>query len=139
MKYKLIAAVLALTVVSWAQTATQAAPSTPQPSTAPAEKCPCCEKMASSDAQDAPSCCAHHDMKGGETKDMATCCAGKDAKSSMKSEKDTAAKSCCGDKCNQEKMASCCGDKCSKDGKGCCAEKKSDKSAKNCCAEKMAS
>ena len=102
MKCKLIAVVLALTVMSWAQTATQAAPSTtPQQSTAPADKdkCPCCEKMASADAKDAHSCCAHHDMKAGDMKagdmkgmascckDKASCCDGKDAKSCMRAGK----------------------------------------------------
>lgn len=153
MKYKLIAAVLALTVMSWAQTATQTAPSTPQQSTAPAEKgkCPCCDKLASTDAKESHSCCAQHDMKAGEmgdmkdmgsccaSKDKASCCDSKDAKSCMKGDKDGSAKSCCGDKCSKEKMASCCGDKCSKDGKGCCAGKKTDKNAKNCCADKLES
>lgn len=145
MKYKLIAVVLALTVMSWAQTATQTMPPTTDQSAAPAEKakCPCCDKMAAADAKDSHSCCAHHDMKAGDMKagdmkDMASCCAGKDAKSCTKGDKDAAGTSCCGDKCSKEKMASCCGDKCSKDGKGCCASsKKTEKTARNCCAHKL--
>ena len=37
MKYKMLALMLALTVVSWAQTATQTAPATTEQSAAPAE------------------------------------------------------------------------------------------------------
>jgi hypothetical protein len=160
MKFKMMAVVLALTVMSWAQTATQTAPSTPQQSTVPAEKakCPCCEKMASSDAKDAPSCCAHHDMKGHDmeakdAKEMASCCAGKDAKSSdgkdgmacMKSDKDKAAASCCKDACGKDDAscgkdktaAACCGNSCGKDGKKGCCSGKTEKTARNCCEDKL--
>lgn len=142
MKYKMLAAVLALTVMSWAQTTTQTAPSTPEQSTAPAEKakCACCDKMAATDAKDAHACCAHHDMQSKDGKGMASCCGGKDAKSCMRSDKDKTAASCCKDACSKDKdksAAGCCGDTCSKKGeKGCCAGKK-DKTAKDCCAKEL--
>jgi hypothetical protein len=151
MKYKLAALVMALAVMSWAQTATQPTPTTPQQSTAPADKakCPCCDKMAAADTKDAPACCAHHGKHSEHTKDMASCgsgkdgmsscCSGKDAKSCMKGDKDKAG--CCGDSCAKDKTAAgCCGDKCGKDGdKGCCSSKKSETTAKSCCKEDLRS
>lgn len=121
MKYKLLALILTMTVVSWTQTATQSTPSAPQQSTAPDKaKCPCCEKMASADAKDAHACCARHgdhkaDAKGMAScctgKDGATCCGGKDAKSCMKAGKDK----CCAD-CDKGKTAkACCNSNCEKD------------------------
>ena len=128
MKYKMLALILALTVVSWAQTTTQNTPSTPQPSTAPEKaKCACCDKMAASDSKDAHAACMHnHDGK-----EMASCCAGKDEKS------------CCGGSdvksCMKDgKMTDCCkgkdGMNCDrKDGKdclkGCCGSNKNEKPA----------
>ncbi len=131
MKHKMLALILALTVVSWAQEATQTAPAAPQQSTEKA-KCPCCDKTASADAKG--ECCAHHDhaMASGDMKGMScsrkdgkSCCGGKDAKSCMKGEK---GESCCKD-CGKDKTASaCCGGKCEKD---CC--KKMEKAGMNCC------
>ena len=152
----MLALMLALTVASWAQTATQTTPSTAQQSTVPAEKakCACCDKMAATDAKDAHACCAHHDMKSDakdkDSKEMASCCAGKmkssdgkDAMSCMKNDKDKAA-SCCKENCSKDSCAkdktaaACCGSSCGKDGeKGCCSGKKSDKTAKNCCAKEL--
>ena len=124
MKYRMLALILAVTVVSWAQTATQTTPSTPQ---TPETKCACCDQMASSDAKDAHAACTgEHDGK-----EMASCCAGKDEKS------------CCGGKdaksCMKDgKMADCCkgkdGMKCDRKagkdcGKGCCGSSKSEKPA----------
>src|ERR1039458_10163190 len=133
MKYKMIALILALTVVSWAQIANQNAPSTPQQSTVPADKakCPCCDKMAADSTKDAHACCAHHDMNGKDGKEMASgkdamsCCSGKDAKSCMRTGKDKAAASCCGGSCGKDSK------------KGCCSDKKSDKTAKDCCPEEV--
>jgi len=137
MKHKLIALILALTVVSWAQTT----PSTPQQSSAPAEKgkCPCCDKMASADSKNAHASCDHHMKHTGDGKEMAgccsdkdkdakSCCAGSDAKSCMKGDKDKSA--CCGDSCGKDKTADkCCGGKdCEK---GCCS-KKTEKAASSC-------
>lgn len=130
MKHKLLALILALTVVSWAQEATQTAPATPQQSTEKA-KCSCCDNTASADAK---SCCGNHDhaMASGDMKGMScsrkdgkSCCGGKDAKSCMKGEN---GQSCCKD-CGKDKTASsCCGGKCEK---GCC--KKMEKAGMNCC------
>jgi hypothetical protein len=158
MKHKMLAILLALTVASWAQTSTPTAPSTPQQSTAPAEKakCACCDKMTGGDMKDMhASCCAHHDMgkdkdmQSKDSKEMASCCAGKegmsgkDAKACMRDGQDKQAASCCkgSDKnsCGKDKTASaCCGSKCEKDGKGCCSGSK-DKTAKNCCAKELQS
>lgn len=139
MKHKMLALILALTVVSWAQEATQTTPSAPQQSTAPADKakCACCDKMASADAKGEHSCCAHHDhsadtkdMASGAGKDGKSCCGGKDAKSCMRAEK--GAGSCCKDSCAKDKTAAAnCGDKC---GKGCCSSKKMEHAGMSCCA-----
>jgi hypothetical protein len=108
MKHKMLALILALTVVSWAQTATQTSPADPQPGTAPAEKtkCACCEKMASTDSKDAGMSCSRHAKHG---KEMASCCTGKNAKSCC-SDKD--GKSCMKD---DKTAASCCKNNCGKD------------------------
>lgn len=157
MRSKIITLVLALSVVSWAQTATQPNPPTSQSGTASSEKekCPCCEKMSGGDMKDMHGCCSHHDAMAGDKdmashhKDMASCCAGKgdkkdasccagkDGASCMK-DKNGSAKACCDEKCSKDTAASCCGQKCSgdqcmKEGKGCCSSEK--KSAKNCCAD----
>ncbi len=155
MKHKMFALILALTVASWAQTATPVAPSVPQQN-APADKakCACCDKMATADAKDAKSCCAHHDMQakdadGKDSKEM-SCCAGKDAKSSdgkdakscVRDAKDKTASCCkqgCGkDACAKGKMAAaCCGEKCGKGGdKGCCSGK-AGATAKTCCTKEL--
>jgi len=131
MKLRLIALILALTAVSWAQTATP----TPQQSTVPAEAkaCPCCDKQASTETKDAHACCAHHAMAAADgkepasscmrkDKDKAGCCGGKDAMSCKHSSDDKTAAACCGS------------EKCGKDGaKGCCAGKKDEKAAGSCC------
>jgi len=116
MKHKMIALILALTVMSWAQTTTQTSPTTPQQSTTPAEKgkCPCCDKMSTADAKEGPACCAHHADNGAAGKEVASCCTGegaksccggKDAKSCMRNGKDKAA--CCSD-CKDKTAAACC-------------------------------
>lgn len=124
MKHRIILALLTLTVTSWAQTATQTDPASPEKA-----KCACCEKMAASEANGAMQCGMHHDAQAGDMEDMA-CCAGKekascpaakDDKSCMKGEKANA----CADRCGKDKAAGCCGEKCGKDaGKGCCASEK---------------
>ena len=140
MKYRILASMLVLTVVSWAQTATQNAPQ----GQSPAEKASCCVKMAGSDAKGGHASCPrhamHHDGQASEDKETASCCAGKASKDAMSccAGKD-AAKSCmkggdkeamsCGNCCSKEKdkaAGACCGDKCGMNGKGCCsAEEKS--------------
>jgi len=131
MKPKMLALILALTVVSWAQTSTQNTPTGPQQSTAPAgkAKCACCDKMASTDMNDMKGCCAHHDMQSKDSKETASCCSGKDAKSCCggdgkscaRSDKDAKAASC-KDCCSKDKMATGCGD-CGKTGDKCCCSK----------------
>src|SRR5260370_21622430 len=97
MRYRMLALIIALTMVSWAQKATQTTPSTPQQSTASEKsKCACCDKVASSDSKDAHAAC----MGKHEGKEMASCCAGKDEKTCC-SGKD--AKSCM----NDVKIADC--------------------------------
>lgn len=150
MRYKMLALVLTLTVVSWAQTATQNAPSTPQQSTHPVEKakCSCCDKTAAADAKETLACCAHHDMSAKEIK-AGSCCAGKNASakramSCMRNGKHENA-SCCKDSCSNEgcgkdsstkdKTASARCD--GKDRKSCCSGKKAEKTAKSCCKEEL--
>ena len=144
MKHKIIALILALTIVSWAQTATQNAPATPAQSTTPTEKgkCPCCDKMAAGDTKDSSACCARHDHHSGDSKEMSSCCPGKDAKSCcggsdakscMKNDKGNPA--CCAD-CGKDKTAAaCCGGNCGKEGERgcCCGANKTEKTARNCC------
>jgi hypothetical protein len=117
-----------MTIVSWAQTATQSAPSTPEQSTVPADKakCSCCDKTRPADAKDAPAYCAHHDMHKKDSKEMASCCAAKNAMSSSKGAM------CCMRKGKHQAVASCCKEDCSKDGcnKDSCAK---DKTASACC------
>ncbi|MGD1024057.1 MAG: hypothetical protein ABR880_14825 [Candidatus Sulfotelmatobacter sp.] len=135
MRFKIIALILALTVMSWAQTATPSAPSTPQQSTVPAEAkaCPCCGK-ASAETKEGQACCAHHAAAAKDAKEPA-CCAGKD-KAACCSAKD--AKSCKRNSSDQTTAACCGGEKCVKDcEKGCCAShKKDDKTAMNYCSDK---
>jgi hypothetical protein len=144
MKHKIFALILALTVASWAQTATQTTPALPQTGT-PAEKakCACCDKMAASSSKDGMSCSRHGknaDAKGTASccdKDKMSCC-GKDAKPCMKDDKTAA--SCCKEGCGKDKTASasagkgCCGQSCDK---GCCSRDKKDKTAKNCCGHEI--
>jgi len=155
MRYRLFALFLALTVASWAQTATPNTASTPQTGATEKEKakCPCCDKMVSADAKDGQSCCAHHDMSANESKmdgkEMASCCKkaasdGKAGMACMRKAKGKAA-SCCKEGCGKESCArdvkdktasACCG---GKDGKGCCASKSAGKIAANCCRREMSS
>ncbi|HYL95762.1 MAG TPA: hypothetical protein VET69_08155 [Terriglobales bacterium] len=134
MKFKLTALILALTVASWAQTASQNPPAAaPQDNAAPHAKadCACCDKMAR--AKEGQSCC-HHETAGKDEKAMsccsgegaAACCGSKDAKSCMKGDKDKAATAACGDCCGKDHE------------KGCCASaKKGEKTAMNCCGGKQ--
>ena len=151
MRYKMLALILALTVMSWAQTATQTTSSTPQQSTHPADKPKSCDKMAPSDSKDAPACCAHHNMQSNDGKETASCCAGKHsmsgakgAMSCMRNGKHENASCCkdgCGKKgcskdcCAKDKTASACCN--GKDRKSCCSGKKAEKTAKNCRREEL--
>ncbi len=138
MKHKVFALILALTVVSWAQTATPTTPAVPQQNTAPDKaKCACCDRMATSDSKDGHASCMRQHDHAADGKEMASCCAGKDAKSCcngkdakscMKDDKNMA--SCCKEGCGKDKTASCCDRKAGKEcGKGCCGSSKGDKAA----------
>jgi len=125
MKYKMFALILALTVGSWSQTATQTAPATPEKSDK--ASCACCDKMAKADSKDGHAAC----MRKHDGKEMASCCSGKDEKSCC-SGKDAA--SCMKDgkmieSCCKGKDGMKCDSKAGKDcGKGCC-KSKSEKTA----------
>ena len=86
MKSKIFTLILALTVVSWAQTSSQTAPSDSTQNSAPADKAKasCCDKMAGNGAS-----CPRHGKK--DAKDMASCCGGKEMKDTKetKEAKDT--------------------------------------------------
>jgi len=111
MKFKLFAMILALTVASFAQTATQTAPSPEQKQSTQTDNkkdATACQKMmAGKDG----SCCMHHGMAAKDGKDAMSCCAGKNAKSCKKMMTNS-----------KDKMAAMCGDGkcCGKDAKDCC-------------------
>lgn len=129
MKSKLLAMILMLNVMCWAQTATPAP--APEQKSAPAEakpNCPCCEKMG--DMHDHAA--MHKNMQAcmhtKDGKDAMDCCAGKDGKSEM---------ACCHDKgvntTAKDGKTSCCGaGKCEGKEISCCAAK-DGKSAEGCC------
>jgi hypothetical protein len=133
MKHKMLALVLALTVVSWAQTSAPNASADPQQNAAPEKaKAGCCDKMDSAGSKDAMICSRHgehsKDAKASccAGKKAKSCCAGKDGKSCMKDDKNAA--SCCKD-CSKDKVASaCCGKDCKE---GCCSKK--TEAATSCC------
>lgn len=143
MKHKIFALILALTVASWAQTATQT-PTTPPASTAPAEKAKpsCCDKM--SGMKDGASCARHGkqnaDAKAGSccAGKEASCCGGKDAMSCMKDKADKTATSCCKEGCTKDKTAAACCGSGKSCGKSCCSSDK-EKTAKNCCEKPLQS
>lgn len=111
---KMLAMILVLTVLPWAQTSTPNNAEATAQSKAKTE-CPCCQKMA--DAKDGKSCCAHHDMAAKDGEAM-SCCS-KDGKSCMKGDK--------------KEMAACAKAGCCAEGKDCC-KKEGDKSAMACCS-----
>jgi hypothetical protein len=138
MKHKLLALLLALTAMSWAQSTTPNQTLAPEQKSAPADAkpaCPCCDKMADHAAMHKDmECCANHKASAKDDKEATSCCSEKDAKGEM---------SCCGDKdakaCmkkngtkDDKSSASCPKDKC---GEGhemaCCSAKEG--SASGCC------
>jgi len=137
-RYRFLALILALAVVSWAQTATQANPPTQSDTQTEKGKCPCCDKKDAVGTEGGAACCARHHKMSGEGKEMASCCAdkdnsccgGKDAKSCMKDNKEAAA--CCKESCGKDKtVAACCNGKCGKDCEnGCCSSTKTKTTAK---------
>jgi hypothetical protein len=121
MKHKIFALILALTVVSWAQTATQ--------TQAPPEKakCACCEKTASADSKTSGTSC----NRMGKDAQAASCCGAKDGMSCMKVDKNASGcKDGCGKDAKDKTPSQCCGGKCSsKDkaehaGMSCCHHEK---------------
>ena len=134
MKPKLIALILALTVMSWAQSTTPAP--TGQNSNPAKASCPCCEKMASADHKDM-ACSKHKDASakdgkemsccaGRDAKDAASCCSGKDAKSCSKGDKASA--SCCGTgKPGDGHEMACCAKDGKDDANACCSGKQCEK------------
>ena len=133
MKHKLIAILLALTIASWAQTATPNTTPAPEQKSAPADaKAGCCDKMAEhADMHNGMACMRHPDASKTDKQDKqsvkgsASCCAGKDAKNSCCAGKE-------GKSCSKDAKSSCC-DK--KSGEGhemaCCSAK--DGKADSCC------
>lgn len=119
MKFRLLAVILTLSLVCWAQDTPSA--STPNSTPAPAKSC--CHH-ASADAKDTMSCCGGNKCQMKEGK---SCCAGMDMKD---------AKSCSG------KDMKKCMKQCKKNG-GCadgkCCGAAAEKSAMNCCGTKCAS
>jgi len=133
MKHKLIAILLALTIASWAQTATPNSTPSPEQKAAPADtKAGCCDKMAEhADMHKGMACMRHPDASKTDKQDKQSvkgspsCCAGKDAKNSCCAGKE-------GKSCSKGAKSSCC-DK--KSGEGhemaCCSAK--DGKADSCC------
>jgi hypothetical protein len=130
MKFKLFAAVLALSLVAWAQEN----PSGSNPNSTPkTETKSCCHHAEGAKGAMA---CGHHATAEGKD-GMACCgkdsaCCGEDNKDQAKCEKD--GKSCCAGK-----DMKACAEACKKGGAcsdGTCCGKKSEKSAMNCCGEK---
>ncbi len=126
MKHKLLALVLALTPMSWAQTEAPAPAPAPQQNTAPAEKkaCSCCDKMSGAKSAEGPSCCARAQATASDGKTpsccagkSAGCCSDKNAKSCTRSMEQTATA------CNRKS----CGKQCGKS----CSAKKADTTARN--------
>jgi hypothetical protein len=104
MKLKLMAFILALTVASWAQTATQNTASPVSQEMAAPQAGAHCDRTA----KDGQSCCHDKTMACcGGTGEKA-CTGGKNATSCMKGDKDKAAS--CGDCCGKDKdhMKNCC-------------------------------
>src|SRR5512141_565907 len=118
MKFKMVALFLALSLVTWAQTAT---PNPPSGQDAPKAGCAnCCKHMAGDQDKDTHGCC--HDMHAKN----ATCCSGKDGKGCMGKD---------GNSCMKADSATASGEKCCdmKDGKSCCSNAAAgDKTAMAC-------
>lgn len=111
MKFRLFALILALTVVSYSQTATQTAPATEQQqSTQGVDKsdASACQKMMKDKEG---SCCMHHDTAAKDGKEAMACGGEKGAKSCQKMMKK-----------DKGKMAAMCGSGkcCGNDAKDCC-------------------
>jgi len=123
MKLRILALIMTLSLVVWAQGT--AAPSAPNSTPAPEAK-GCCRHM--DHMQDGKGCCHHAQADG---KNATGCCGNDKNKCETKD-----AKSCCQ---GNDKDMQACMDKCKKEGKGCCGDGKGcsgsadAKSAANCC------
>jgi uncharacterized protein involved in copper resistance len=122
MKFRLLALILALSLVGLAQD-NPAPPPAPNSTPAHSAQACCHHNMAEMDAKE----CCHHDASG--AKDAAGCCKGKD-KCEMKD-----GKSCCEGKDAKAAMKECKKSGCCKSAKSC-GGAKGDKSAANCCGNK---
>lgn len=122
MKYKVIALLLALTMMSWAQSAsTSQAPASNQKSENVADQkaTPCCCDTMSAEHKDGQSCMRDHAKGCCSGKKAASCCKDKEAKACIKGDKTAAC--CASGKCGKDKEMSCCSTK--KDQKArCCDE-----------------
>ena len=107
MKLRILALIMALSLVVWAQGNS----ASPAPNSTPAPEAKGCCHHAKAEGKDAVACCGKDKC---EMKDAKSCCNGKD--------KDMQA---CMDQCKKEGKG-CCGD-----GKEC--GKAADKTAANCC------
>lgn len=122
MKYKVIALLLALTMVSWAQSAsTSQAPADNQKSQNAADQKanPCCCDKMSAEHKDGQACMRDHSKACCSEKEAASCCKDKEAKACMKGDKTA---DCCAN-------GTCAGDK----GMSCCSKK--EQKAKSCCQQ----
>ena len=104
-------------------------------------KCACCDKMASGDAKDAPSCMRTSSDEGdGLLRDMKmdSRCGGKDAKSCTNAKENAwlhAAKTAAAKtKLPRHVRRPQCGKHCEN---GCCCSKKSEKAANDCCLKPL--
>lgn len=139
MKFKSIAFILALTVASWAQTATQN--QAPQDNGAPQTQTEhsCCHKMANAGSE--KSCCHR---QTGETANSTSCCSneksacceGKDEKSCMKSANGETAATC-EECCGKDHEKTCCSPNKSGDEKGMSCQK-NKQCAEHCAAHAAA-
>jgi hypothetical protein len=128
MKHKLIAALLALTLVSWAQSTTPSPTPEQQQKSAPTDakaRCPCCADTTDHGDMHNGMSCMRHAKSEKDDKEAMSCCSKKDGKHS-----------CCGKDmkaCSKDGKAFCCADKAGDD----CCSAKDGKTAHNCCDEKQ--
>ncbi len=130
MKHKLIVILLALSVMSSAQSPTQN--SAPEQKAAPSDAkagCACCDKMAEHASKHEGMACMRPSATGNDdkasTKEVRKCCYGKDAKEACCAGKEGTAcakgstMACCAGEARDGKEMACCSDK---DGKNhdCC-------------------
>jgi|SRR5215470_2565198 len=129
MKYKVIAILLALTIVAWAQSAnTSQPPATDQKSENVDKKAiPCCCEKMSGEHKEAKSCMRDGSKNCCSGKHAASCCKDKEAKACMKGGETF---SCCSEgKCGDGEKMSCCSAKKVQKAESCCQGMQCGKSA----------